>query len=352
MSDQTRLDLEAPWNGEFRELCTEEDVYYCFRLLLGRMPQEHEWPGHKGHIGRRLPDVVSMYLDSPEFKKRKLTAFDLSQISLESIHGFKMYLPTQDPQVGAPLHSAGTHEPHLTAFLQANLRPGDWFCDIGANIGYFSLLAAHRLGSRGRVLAFEPSPANLKFLYLNRQLNDFPHIEIYPYAVGARTGFSFFSYVGSNGIVSEASHDPREILESTMVYSVQLESFLRDVERLDFLKIDVEGGEHAALAEATGWLSKLQPVILSELSPQALRHHSQVEAREYLETLLLSPSYQLHAHDGEKFISCARDAAKVLTVYERVGGDHIDVVALDPASGVSILGAEMSSSQEAPSSRR
>ena len=69
--------------------------------------------------------------------------------------------------VGLPLALARAWEPHVTAEIESALKPGKWFLDVGANIGYFTLLGAARVGSAGRVFAFEPNPGNVRQLRYN-----------------------------------------------------------------------------------------------------------------------------------------------------------------------------------------
>jgi hypothetical protein len=56
-----------PWKRDFPDICTEEDVYHCFRLLLGRPPTAAEWPGHRAQVGSDLQRTVTDYLSSREF---------------------------------------------------------------------------------------------------------------------------------------------------------------------------------------------------------------------------------------------------------------------------------------------
>src|SRR5256885_3164883 len=73
---------------------------------------------------------------------------------------FKIYVRLDDWAVGARIAVRRTHEPHVTRVMLPLLRPGTVIVDIGANIGYYTLLAASRIGSTGKVIAFEPSLEN------------------------------------------------------------------------------------------------------------------------------------------------------------------------------------------------
>src|SRR5262249_5373815 len=95
---------EVPyWLREHSPVATLEDIYYCFRLLLGRSPGPSEWPGHSGRVGMNLVDVVRPYLTSLEFANRELFTEPNTEIELGSIEGFDIYFSTRDVGVGAAI---------------------------------------------------------------------------------------------------------------------------------------------------------------------------------------------------------------------------------------------------------
>src|SRR4029450_8092682 len=84
--------------------------------------------------------------------------------------GSRMIVNTDD-LIGRVLAIAGVWEPNVTAAFRRTLAPGDVCLDIGAHIGYYTLLAARLVGPEGHVHAFEPAPASFRRLRANRQLN-------------------------------------------------------------------------------------------------------------------------------------------------------------------------------------
>ena len=62
----------SPWEENFKDEATKEDIFYCFRLLLGRDPSREEWQGHSDLSGNKLEDIVRSYIQSLEFKNRNL----------------------------------------------------------------------------------------------------------------------------------------------------------------------------------------------------------------------------------------------------------------------------------------
>lgn len=139
----------------------------------------------------------------------------------------------------------GVWEPHISAFIQGRLRPGDVFCDVGANIGYHSLLASGSVGSSGRVVAIEPSPAIFARLISNLRLNEADNVRPVQAAVTAAVGtVSLYRGVPGNTAMTTTIKD-RGFGKECDVISVPLTDILSqdERERLRLIKIDVEGGE-------------------------------------------------------------------------------------------------------------
>lgn len=322
-----RRDAE-PWEREFPAECSEDDVYHCFRLLLGRPPSAAEWPGHRARVGDQLQRVVADYLSSREFKNRALLApADDEYVRLE-LPQFQLYVQAHDAAVGQPLRATQQYEPHVCTAIRSVLRPGMIFLDVGANIGFFTMFAASLVGSTGRVFAVEPFQSNLKLLYLNAQLNGFAHVTILPFAASDESCLLAFDNVASNGQVSPLRPDLAFLLDTTLVYGARLDDALREVASVDVIKIDVEGAEYRALRGARALLERSRPTIVSEFSPPALSAVSGVNGETYLQLLLLDEGYVLDvlAHDGPP-IACGRDIGRVMRAFEQAGVDHIDIVA-------------------------
>ncbi len=139
-----------PWDVSFPRKATEADVVYCFRLLLGRKPGEQEWGGHAWKIGEDLGSVVTSYLNSQEFaKRRSVGAAARSTGSWSSCRPSRCTLRPRTSRSASIDHRqtrvrAASHR----SFSKSICGPGWRVLDIGANIGYFSLLAASLVGPR------------------------------------------------------------------------------------------------------------------------------------------------------------------------------------------------------------
>lgn len=89
-----------------------------------------------------------------------------------------MYLDLRDKGFARPLYEHGVHEPRETDFLAKALQPGMTFIDIGAHVGYYTLLGAAAVGKEGKVIAFEPEPYNLEILTKNVALNELTNVVV------------------------------------------------------------------------------------------------------------------------------------------------------------------------------
>lgn len=153
-----------------------------------------------------------------------------------------------------------TLENDVEAALLDLLYPGSTAYDIGANIGWFSLLAARKVGPSGKVVAFEPSLTNVSFLRRNAAGNDLSNVSVIPAAVGERDGWATFSEDSSlTGKLSNAGQSVVPILS--------LDSWLAETEQQppQVLKIDVEGAEGAVLRGMRELLRTEKPTMIIEL---------------------------------------------------------------------------------------
>lgn len=151
----------------------------------------------------------------------------------------------------------GTYELHKQYHFASALRPGHVVYDLGANAGYYTLLASELVGKSGRVAAFEPLPENLAALRAHLELNRIDNVTVIDAAAWSHGGMVRFAPAShrSMGAVTEAG--PLE------VRAVRLDEFFTQTElpAPQVLKIDIEGGEAHALEGATTLLASARPTI-------------------------------------------------------------------------------------------
>jgi len=316
---------------------SETDLYHCYRLLLGRNPDSGGWAawGKEVREGRLPLDMmVFNFLRSPEFQSRRKNYPELpppvraATVEAVAAQGFQLYVAPEDWDVGNFISQHHTWESNITEALKKRLRRGMVFLDIGANIGYFTMLAARAVGSSGEVLSFEASQTNASLIYLSARLNKFDNVHIFPFALASSRGTWMYDSFGSNGMLVPFNVECELVPGRSLVYAMTLDELLPGQKRVDVIKIDIEGAEYMALEGSRELLGRCRPVIYSEFSPVLLQHTSGKSGREYLE-LLRSLNYDLCvlAQTGEETF-VGGDVERVLEAYEQRQGTHIDIIAV------------------------
>ncbi len=305
------------------------DIFYCFRLLLGRPPNPEEWRGHAMRAGEPLAGVVASYVNSLEFSRRALAGPSAGprspDIELVTLSGFSIFVSPSDAAVGRHVRVDG-YEPEVTAVFRRLLRPGMGVVDIGANIGYFTLLSASLVGAGGFVLAIEPNPRNARMLEASRRANGFAHVVVSQTAAGRDTGLLVLHAADSNGTTSAPPEAASALLEAETVACTRVDALVPATRRIDLVKADVEGAEYNALLGARALIARDRPVIISEFSPNLMPGISGVSGPAYLDWLS-DRGYALAVIAPDGALHEAACAADVMAAHAARGVDHIDIVA-------------------------
>ncbi len=162
----------------------------------------------------------------------------------------------------------GTSEPGLQTALTRLLRPGLTMYDVGANVGFLTVIGARLVGREGRVVAFEPVRPNADLAAHNARLNGFDQVEILCVALGREDGeASFLLSANSNWGKFKSAGGVADPIAETTVPVRSLDSLAREggQPEPDLMKIDVEGAEVDVIAGAARMLRKKRPVLLVEL---------------------------------------------------------------------------------------
>lgn len=173
------------------------------------------------------------------------------------------------------LYMFGLWEPNATSLLSRLLSPGDVFVDVGANIGYFTLLGSRLVGNGGRVIAIEASPAALEVLQVNLQRNKCTNVRVVHEAAFSdeRELTLSFPHAGNIGAASTAIRkgDPGRAITvaARPISSMLTEEEARSVR---VIKMDIEGGEVDALLGLLPLLDRLTNRLdmIVEVSPEML----------------------------------------------------------------------------------
>jgi FkbM family methyltransferase len=175
------------------------------------------------------------------------------------------------------LYYFGTWEPRVTAFIRSRLHRGDGFIDVGANVGFFSLLAAHAVGPKGRVVAVEASPTTLAQLQRNVQRNNgaAAPIRLVQMAASDRRG-RLTLYRGDDcncGTATLARTSAAAAIDAE-VEAAPLDEILTPIEaeQARLVKVDVEGAEAAVVSGMRSLIccGRRDREFLIEIHPQLL----------------------------------------------------------------------------------
>ena len=259
-------------------------LYRCRHALTGSRAETQQAAGPRpsGYLCRRLElAILSAYLrHSPldagrwrGYGRAKHLAAELAPwlgpTTLRTRGGFKMRVDRAE-WLGRHVYATGEWEPPTSLLARRLLRPGDTVLDIGANVGYFSLLAADAVGPAGRVFAFEPIPTTRASLEHNVALNHAGHIEVRDTAVSDETRPTTI-YAGPpehSGIAS--LRDFAGAGHAVDIQCTRLDDTLDRWPRIALIKLDVEGAEHLALRGMAGLLARDLPDLVIEVTHDAL----------------------------------------------------------------------------------
>ena len=309
-------------------LITRKEIEYCYRLLLNRKPAKAELASQaKNALRGGMPreSMVDIFMHSKEFAT--FWANFNNATTVVELPTFKLMVNPND-RVGGDILAAKSYEKEVTQAITSVLKPGQTFVDIGANIGYFTMLASTLVEEDGKIIAFEPGETNCKLVTNSMHANNFANIELHQLAVSNEE--KFLNYHGggatSNGYVSEASDQSSY---AKLVKAVALDDFLINEERLDVIKMDIEGAEGQALAGMKQVIQKFRPTIFTEFSPTLLKDVSQVEPEDYLAELnAFADLFILFADYPAPNQASAANITHIMEVYQNSNRTHLDLMAV------------------------
>ncbi len=275
----------------------------------------------RAHAGKLIRRVW------PDFRLSNFLLRTTGSRKMVVVNGKKMFVDLRDSAVATHLFVSKTWEPEETKLVSRLLEEGDVFVDVGANLGYFTLIASDAVGKTGRVFAFEPEPNNFSLLQKNVEVNKCANVCCERKAVSnanqpIELHLSSFNY-GDHRIYS--SHDDEgynrgEERARTQVEGVTLDSYFPSGTRIDFIKMDVQGAEYFALLGMERVLREnVDVVLMVEFWPHGLREAG-VEPSAFLEKVV-GPGLVPFRIDGEKLVRWSVDG-----ILQTSGDDCVNLV--------------------------
>src|SRR3972149_5157011 len=195
-------------------------------------------------------------------------------IVLIDAQGSKMYVDSRDIGVAPFLLEWGFYEKYETELFKRLVKKGMVVVDVGANVGYYTLLAARLVGDEGKVFAFEPDPYNYNLLCRNIEVNGYRNVIPVQKAVFNKSGkmklFLDKNNLGGHSL-SEANVDKGV---STTVETTSLDEYFENTNhKIDVVKMDVQGSEMEVLNGMTNTINQNEKLeIITEFWPFGLRN--------------------------------------------------------------------------------
>ena len=251
--------------------------------------------------------------------------FDLRRKKLIKLSGFNLFVMPND-YIGRSIMDTKTYEPHVTNLVKGILKEGDVFLDVGANTGYFTMLAASLVKANGKVIAIEPNPQNLQLIYSSLLENHLSNVAIYPYAASDQATILRFTTVGSNGgVVTEHSKDQKHYL---LVPAVVLDEILKNEVKIDLIKIDIEAHEPRAIRGMGNLIKRLKPKIITEFHPWAMELNNIEPPVAYLKQIY-ALGYKISIIEPSGNLLDVSSAEEIINYWGSLGQEtlHLDLFA-------------------------
>ena len=290
---------------------TDDDIYYCYRLFLRRLPDPDGLAHHRREMARgiSLDEMVNQFLTSDEARgpaRQGPTPVEMG--------GYRVCINEEletEPFLRGIVNT-GEYEPHVRQAIRDRVQEGDVVVDVGANVGCIALLAAALVGARGLVAAVEPVPENLQLLYAGMEVNEARNVRVLPYAASDRAGV--VSITGGSNAHLVAAQPPGPA--AVYAQAVRLDEALSWLPRLDLVKMDVEGHEVLAFDGFRNLIERHRPALVIEFNPTCMINHEQGDPAALLDRILsLYPRVRVTSEHGDD-VSFER-ASDVLGHWER-----------------------------------
>lgn len=218
----------------------------------------------------------------------------IHEVKLDNIE-FKMLLNIRE-FIQNTIYNYGYYEEKETRFLSQQIQLGQTVFDLGANVGYYTLMFARRVGNSGIVHCFEPDRKNFRQLVDNIYLNQLSNVVANQVAVSNANGYmTLYSNSDENGGMKSIVQQFEHVYDREKVETICLDDYVKQnaIDKVDFIKVDIEGAEMLAFQGAEHLLSSSKaPDIMLEINPICLSRlgFSDIE----LQKLLIDYGYKIY----------------------------------------------------------
>ena len=338
---------------------TPDIVKAAYHLLLGRPPESPDTLQAGVEFHKDTATLRKNFAAYPEARRAMFTLlFDhlpFDDILVKSKRGFQIYINLSDLGVSSEIFLFDEFEPHNEKLILDTLKPNETFLDIGANIGWFTLIAAQKIaqdwdesmGPMGQVIGFEANINTGKRLMGSVQNSPYrDNIKIYNVALAPQLSVLKFEdithgnigggqvrqmpdgHISKNHDEIQAKYkdvpDPFGNCKQTIIPAIPLDTLMADhAQKIGLIKMDVEGSEPFVLRGASETLKRHKPKIMIEFHKDKLEYSSDHSAEDVL-NLLSDLNYDVYDFQGENTQSLA--AADINSILDHQG--YFDFLAL------------------------
>jgi FkbM family methyltransferase len=264
------------------------------------------------------------------YRKIKELSFNIHKEHTLEINGYKLSTIPNDIGISSELLTFKTHEPLSTILLKETIDKGMTCLDIGANIGYYALLEKKLVGETGQVIAVEPSPINFNYLKKNFKINSsgFDNFELHNFAFSSNDGETNF-LVNERSNLSKIAEKSQYsgIREIIKIPKRSLDSFITEkgIEKIDLIRMDVEGHENEILSGAILVIKKHRPLLYIETHKGLLGLEKTIEFLKFLQNMGYESKYFIAREMDLPLIGTRKDIKKtsIAELLERLSNDML-----------------------------
>ena len=260
------------------------DAIFMFRILFLRNPNAVELMNIHS-LDATYSEYLDQLLSSPEFS-RTMRFVPPGHEFMAELPDFKFYFNTSDREMGLRM-AIGSYENDEVELLRNFIKPGMTCIDAGAQTGFYTLHMAKLSGPKGKVYSFEPNPNTFRLLKKNVEANGFtPYVRLFNLGLADKESEIPATEIANMYVIGTTDGFP------TRSMKIQRgDDIVR--ERVDFIKIDIEGAEPAAIKGMSTLINEYQPIIFSEINEFWLKERAKTGSQQYLD-LLRSFKYRVY----------------------------------------------------------
>jgi FkbM family methyltransferase len=270
-------------------------IYYIYYIIKSSLRI------YKNHIKSRglYWSIIYRFYKIATMRRILIPIVNILKPEHVMIEGHKMKIDKWDTVVSQELIVSGKWEAYETELFKKHIKPGDIVVDIGAHIGYYTLIAARLVGDNGKVYAFEPDPKNFQILEKNVAQNGYHNVVLVNKAVADKSGNARLFLNSENSgdhRIFESDHGRKSVAITTTTLD---DFFTNKDNEVDLIKMDIQGAEARAFQGSTRTLAKNKHItLITEFYPKALQQSGK-NAEEYL-ALLQENDFRLFEIDEVK----------------------------------------------------